>query len=156
MEPKFIDKDPIRLVGVIAFGKPETITPLLNDIWMNQFMKYDDQLKPYSVDKAYYGAWIGEPDGNATYVAGMAVENLPEIPQGLGERVLPAATYAVFDCTVGSIGDAYGEIYGTWLPASAYEYDPAASDFEFYPPDTQNSGSPTQVFIPVREKKPAA
>jgi predicted transcriptional regulator YdeE len=154
MKPNLIEKGPIRLVGVVTFGKPETITPRLNDIWMDQFMKYDDQLKPFSIDKAYYGAWIGDPEGNATYVAGMVAENLPKIPLGLGERVLPAATYAVFDCTVGTIGDTYGKIYGEWLAASAYEYDIMASDFEFYPPDTQNSGSPAQVFIPVKLKQP--
>jgi predicted transcriptional regulator YdeE len=154
MEPKFVEKGPIRLVGVIAFGKPETITPRLNDIWMNQFMKFDDQLKPYSIDKAYYGAWIGDPEGNSTYFAGMAVENLPEIPRGLEERILPAATYAVFDCTVGTFGDAYGEVYGSWLPQSAYEYDIMAADFEFYPPDTATNQSPAQIFIPVKLKQP--
>jgi predicted transcriptional regulator YdeE len=156
MEPKFIEKDPIRLVGVTAFGKPETITPNLNDIWVNQFMKYDDLLKPFSTDKAYYGAWIGDPEGNATYIAGMAVANLPEIPEGLEERILPAATYAVFDCTVDTFGRTYGAIYGTWLPQSGYEYDMMASDFEFYPSDTATSDSPTQIFLPVKVKQPQA
>ncbi len=110
MEPRFVEKEPIRLVGIANFGKPEEIVPKLNDIWMNQFMKYDEQLKPYSVDKAYYGAWIGDPDGNATYVAGMMVENMAEVPAGLGVRTLPAARYAVFPCTVSTIGKTYGQV----------------------------------------------
>ncbi len=153
MNVRFEEKGPIRLVGIVTHGKPEEITPHITDIWMNQFMKFDEQLRPYSVDKAYYGAWIGTPDGSADYMAGMAVENLPEIPEGLGERILPAAKYAVFDCTVATIGDTYGQVYGEWLPASAYEYDMMAADFEFYPPNTENNASPTAVYIPIKEKQ---
>ncbi len=153
MDVRFVEKGPIRVAGILTHGRPEEITPRITDIWMNEFMKYDEQLKPYSPDKAYFGAWFGYPDGSADYLVGMAVENLSEIPEGLVERVLPAAKYAVFACTVGTIGETYGQIYGQWLPASPYEYDTMAADFEFYPPDTETNQSPTEVYIPVKEKQ---
>ncbi len=153
MDIRFIEKGPIRVVGILTHGKIEDITPKISDIWMNQFMKYDEQLKPHSPDKAYYGVWFGNPGGSADYLVGMAVENLTEIPEELAERVLPAAKYAVFPCTVGTIGETYGQIYGQWLPASDYEYDIMAADFELYPPDTETNQSPAEVYIPVKEKQ---
>jgi AraC family transcriptional regulator len=156
MEPKFVEKGPIRLIGIVKTGKLDDIVPNLNDIWMNQFMNYEPQVKPFSIDQAYYGAWIGHPDGSCTYVAGMAVAEMAEIPGGLAERVLPAAQYVVFDCTVKTIGQTYDEVYGRWLPASTYEYDLMANDFEFYPADTETNESPAQVYVPVRLKQPEA
>jgi predicted transcriptional regulator YdeE len=149
MDVKFVEKGPIRLVGVVTHGKPDEITPQMMDIWGKRFMKHEAELKPYSADKAYYGAWIGSPDMSADYLAGMRVENLPEIPDGMEERVLPAAKYAIFPCTAATLGDTYGMIYGQWLPQSIYEFDSMAADFEYYLPDSEAA----EVYIPVKEKE---
>ena len=154
MEPKHVEKGPIRLVGILTTGKPEEIVPQLNDIWMNRFMKYDERLKPYSADKAYYGAWTWKTPGMVpVYMAGMAVEGLAEIPDGLEEIVLSAARYAIFDATVSTFGQVYDEIYSRWLPSSPYEYDIAGADFEYYPPNTMNGESATQIYIPIKARE---
>lgn len=149
MDVKFVEKGPIRLVGSVTDGKmPEEITPQIVEIWDNFTRKYEAKLKPYSVDQASYGAWIGSPDKSADYVVGMQVKDLPEIPEGLVERMLPAARYAVFTCTPETIGDTYGMIYSQWLPQSPYDFDIMAVDFEYYPWDSDGA----EVYIPVKEK----
>jgi predicted transcriptional regulator YdeE len=156
MEPRFVERYPIRLIGILTAGKPEEIVPHLNEIWMDRFMKYDELLKPYSSDKAYYGAWTWTVPGvQQAYMAGMAVEGLAQIPDGLEEIILPAARYAVFDATVSTFGVVYDEIYNQWLPSSPYEYDIMAADFEYYPPNTENGDSPTQIYIPIKTRTPA-
>jgi predicted transcriptional regulator YdeE len=154
VDTSLVEKGPIHLVGTMVTGKPEDIVPQMNDIWMNQFIPHAEQLRPFSLDDAFYGAWIWVDENTTAYLAGMAVEALPEIPQGLMEKVLPAAKYAVFDCTVSTIGQTYDQAYREWLPNSPYEYDITASDFEYYPPSTESGDRLAQIFIPIREKQP--
>ncbi len=153
MEPRFVDKGSIRLVGILTAGKLDEIMPKITEIWMERFMKYDELLKSCSPDKAYYGVWTWKVMGEQmAYLAGMAVEGLAEIPQGLEEVVLPPTRYAVFDATVSTFGVVYDKIYTQWLPSSPYEYDYMSADFEYYPPDTKESDSPTQIYIPIKAK----
>jgi predicted transcriptional regulator YdeE len=153
MNTSLVERGPIRLVGLLVTGKPEEIVPQMQGIWMEQFLPHAEQLRPFSVDNAFYGAWIWIDEQTTAYMAGMAVENLPGVPDGLSEKELPAARYAVFDCTVGSIGQAYDWAYHQWLPGSPFEYDVSASDFEYYPPSGEGGDDLAQVYIPVREKQ---
>ena len=62
-----------------------------------------------------------------------------------------AARYAVFECTMDTIGSTYSHIYETWLPASSYEFADGCADFEYYPPQDATDAS-TAVWIPIRER----
>ncbi len=153
MEPLFEYKPSRVLAGVLVRGIPKEIN--YGDVWMNQYMKFDEFLKPFSVDKAYYGAsFCLGADGAVDYVAGMVVEGLDSVPEGLVLREIPAARFAVFPCTVATIGQTFNEIYERWLPASEYEFDPASADYEYYPPNTEADGSPVLIYLPVRVKQP--
>lgn len=151
MEPEMMERGPIQIVGILTRGKPEELN--YPDIWANQYMKYDEQIKPFSPDKGYFGAWLGE-EGEPAYLAGMAVEGMTEIQEGLVLRTLPAAKYAVFTCTMATISAAYPFIYQQWLPTSPYELDVSASDFEYYPPNGDSPDAPVRIFIPVKQKEP--
>jgi predicted transcriptional regulator YdeE len=153
MNTSLIQKGPIRLVGMLITGKPEEIVLQMNAIWMEQFMPHAEQIRPFSVDNAFYGAWIFIDENTTAYLAGMAVEDLPVVPAGLVEKELPAAQYAVFDCTVQTIGQTLDWAYHQWLPGSPFEYDISASDFEYYPPSRQTGDELAQIYIPVRQKQ---
>ena len=153
MEPRFVEKTPIKVVGILTFGQPDKLD--YNDIWAVQYMKYDEQLKPYSPDKGYYGVWLGE-EGKLAYLAGMVVENLPEVPEGLAMREIPAARYAVFECTIGTLSKTYTAIWQEWLPTSNYILDESKSDFEYYPPKTGPGDPPAAIYIPIKVKEPQA
>jgi predicted transcriptional regulator YdeE len=121
MEPKIVDRGAFTVMGVLAHGAPDKMD--FNDVWANRFMPHNDQVVPFSTDKAYYGLWFAsdEKDGAPDYVAGMAVENVSSVPEGLVLRQVPAARYAMFECTMKTIGETYGYAYQRWLPASPYE-----------------------------------
>lgn len=153
MEPSFEFRSTVKIAGVLEHGNPKEID--YGDVWMNRYMKFDEFLKPFSVDKAYYGVsfCVGN-HGAVDYVAGMVVEGLETVPEGLVLREIPAARFAVFPCTVQTIGQTFNEIYGKWLPESAYEFDNASADFELYPPKTENNEDPVMIYLPVRTKQP--
>ena len=103
-------------------------------------MPHHNRIQPLSTDKAYYGVWFEtEEEGLMDHIAGMAVEETEGLPESFVAREVPAATYAVFECSVGTIGKTWDEIYRQWLPSSEYEADLECASFEYYPPDTSGN-----------------
>ena len=153
MEPKLVSREAFTVMGVAVRGNPAKLD--YNDIWMSQFMAREADIKPYSVDGAYYGAYFctGQ-EGLVDMIAGMAVEGVSDAPEGLVMREVPAATYATFECTVGTIGPTWGTIE-RWLAEGEYEWDHSKSDFEYYPPETAGEASPVTIYVGVRRKATA-
>ncbi|MGD8239986.1 MAG: GyrI-like domain-containing protein [Armatimonadota bacterium] len=144
MEPRIVEKDAFTVIGVESTEAHETDdfeTP-----W-NDFMSHHGEVKPHSTDGAYYGVSYGE-GGDMRYLAGMAVAGVAQVPEGLTMREVPGGRYAVFECTVATIHDAYDHIFGEWLPSSGYEHD-ARPDFERYGPDTATGEDPVLIHVPV-------
>ena len=111
------------------------------------------EIKPFSTDGAYYGVdYMPDESGLFEYIAGMAVGDVADIPEGLVVREVPAATDAVVECTVATISQACSFIHGEWLPGSGYEHDASLPGLEHYPPDTTTGESPVFVHVPVRVK----
>jgi AraC family transcriptional regulator len=87
----------------------------------------------------------------------IAVRNTDDhIPDGLEERVIPAATWAVFE-SIGPMPDAiqkvWKRIYSEWFPASAYEHA-GGPELEVYPiADASDENYRCQVWIPVVKKQ---
>lgn len=67
---------------------------------------------------------------------------------------VPAATYAVFRCTLNTLRQTFDYAYQEWLPNSPYERAPSP-EFEYYGADydPQNDDSPMSVFIPITPRK---
>ena len=95
MKPKIIDRESFTILGL-----QECFTPDHQDfpgIW-KRFMKYHDSIVEFSIDGAHYGANFVVVEGSQMdYLAGMAVKDVQEIPDGLTLREVPASRYAVFD-----------------------------------------------------------
>jgi predicted transcriptional regulator YdeE len=149
MEPKFVDRKAFTVMGILVHAMPDKVN--YKAVWEDQFMPHHDHIKAYSTDQAYYGVWFPHhEDGVPDYIAGMAVSEGAPAPEGVTAREVPASRYAVFECTMETIGQTYGYIYNTWLAASPYEFPPGCTDFEYYPPEG-SEGTPA-VYIPIREK----
>ncbi len=77
--------------------------------------------------------------------------NLP-VPEGMYEYIVPAATWAIFECTgpmPQAIQQLQTRIISEWLPSSGYEYADAP-DIEVYPPgDVTSKDYTTEVWLPV-------
>ncbi len=84
----------------------------------------------------------------------IAVATDAPAPDGLSEYMVPAATWAVFEC-VGPMPQAVQQlqtrIVSEWLPASGYEYADAP-DIEVYPQgDTQAADYRCEVWLPIKK-----
>lgn len=90
------------------------------------------------------------------YLVGVATSQ--PCPEGMEERQVPAATYAVFDC-VGPMPDAMQRlqhrILAEWLPSSGYEWA-SKSDIELYSgPNMTAENYKSQVWLPIEKRQNA-
>jgi len=155
MKPDFIDTRPIVVAGVEReYANPQDDDPGYEDIWMNGFMPRYAELQPLCEDRGFYGVWFGDARGGpARYLAGAAVTDGAAVPDDLAVREIPGARYAVFECTVGTIGETYDAIFGKWLSEGHHELDPGLPHFEYYPPETASQDSPVFIHVPVLRKR---
>ena len=154
MEPKIVCKEKITLLGLQEHFAPDNED--FEGIW-KRFMRYHDQIQPYSVDGAFYGAnFAGNGGHGMDYLAGMAVTGVGGVPTGLTLRQVPASRYAVFECTVQTISDTYDWIFDHWLKTAPYgrpdENSPKA-DFERYPPVTDSGDTPVLLHIALEDEQ---
>jgi predicted transcriptional regulator YdeE len=135
----------------------ERFTPDNEDfqgIW-KRVMAHHDQIHPLSTDKAHYGACFGtEDERQMDYLASMAVGRVDEVPDGLTLREVPAFRHAVSKCTVKTISDTYGWIFGEWVPTAPYgrpgQGSPKA-DFVRYPPNTDSGDTPVLLHVALED-----
>ena len=149
MLPMIESTDAFWVLGVPAHGVPKTFD--YQQIWDTQFMSVHEQLLAVSTDGQYYGVYFDSDEpGKVDFIAGMAVSPGTEVPAGLQARELPAATYAVFDGTMSTIGSTWDEIMSRWLPQSPYEYDGSKVSFEFFASDMgEGPDAPMMIYVPV-------
>jgi len=153
-EPTFVDREAFTVLGLQEHFMPETGD--FEGIW-KRFMAYHDQIAAHSTDGAYYGVAFAPAEGEGMdYFAGMAVPEGTPCPEVLTIRVVEAAHYAVFECTVATISATCSFIHGEWLPGSGYVHLCPRPDFEFYPPGTDAADSPVLIHIPVRRHEPSS
>jgi predicted transcriptional regulator YdeE len=148
MEPKIVNRETFNIMGVLAQGDPRNMN--FAEIW-NKFISYRDQVSSFSVGKAYYGVFFG-PQGirDVDFVAGMSVENVSDIPEGLVVREVPDMCCAVFQCTMKTIGQTYDYVYQKWIPQSQYEHDKDKPDIECYPPNSSTPDPTVYIYIPIK------
>lgn len=154
MDAKITEKDAFWVMGL-----QEVFTEENEDhegLW-KRFMTHHDTIAPLRTDEAYYGVYFDtELDGKHALdcLAGMTVEPTDDVPEGLTLRCVPASTFAVFECTVPTIHDTWGKVFGEWLPESGYEEDPESANFDRYPPGCKGD-SVVLLHLAVCEKTEA-
>lgn len=155
-EPDIVHREGFLVMGTVTRRKPGSDHPeTFASIWKN-FEAYHESIKEHSVDSKYYGVSFATGlDGSFDYLAGMAVRLAGETPKDLEVRQVPAAAYAVFACSVQSIGQTYRYIFSEWRARSGYETDDAKPAFEEYPPATVTN-APVLLHIPIRPGKMTA
>jgi predicted transcriptional regulator YdeE/DNA-binding transcriptional MerR regulator len=135
MKPNFVSKEAFKVVGISYVGKNENQE--IPKLW-EEFNPRMKELK--NAEYCCYGACFGDVEGAADdefeYIACVAVESTPDIPEGMVMREIPAHKYAVFTHhgSLETLHDTYEYIYNTWLPQSGYELD-GKFDMEMYDDD---------------------
>jgi predicted transcriptional regulator YdeE len=155
MDPKIIDRDAFKVMGVI--GHFDSVAEDHTALWEEDFMLFHDRIKSLSTGEGYYGVYLGADHNKPMDIlAGMAVQDTAQdakgAPEGIQVREMPAATYAVFECSFQEIGHTYGYIWDEWLESSAYEQDMTKLGFDYYPPATTDGSSPMEIWLPIKKK----
>lgn len=170
MEPRFVNREQIRLLGFSFFGDPLRLSPgwteenEIGRLWQ-RFMAYAAQngaaLKPALAQPgvAYEVHVYNEETqttGNFEVFVGVELADIDLAPLDVVVKVLPATTYAVFTLVGEAIvGDWPQQIYGQWLPDSGYEL---AHPFHVQYHDGRFKGldrlaeSSLDVYVPVRSR----
>ncbi len=149
MDPQIVERPALTLMGMVYHGKlnGEAIARLWNTFGprMSELRHSIDPQVSYGV-MANYDMASEEFD----YVAACEVNSPLDLPAEMACLEIPAATYAVFRCTMGQIGPTYGYIMGTWLPQSGYRHA-GGPEFEEYGPtfDPADPASEFGIYIPI-------
>ena len=151
MEPTMVSYDEFLVMGVQVTGIPWELN--YPSIWANRYMPFDAQLVALRADTAYYGAYFWTGEGEVMdFVAGVYVAAGTDPIPGVVLRKVPAASYAKFGCTMGTLMQTWTAIMKEWLPTSGYEYDSAGAGWEYYESGSSEPETPVAVYVPVKPK----
>lgn len=157
MEPRIITKEAFTVVGVPFSGRISH-APYEDGQTNNEIGKAWDELNARTAEIKHWrgpgiGLCFGSPEsGEPWYIAGAEVSAVEHVPAGMMAQRVPAQKYAVFDCTLPTIGQTYSFIMEQWQPASGYERADAP-DFELYGEhwdDNDPMGSPMSIYWPIK------
>jgi AraC family transcriptional regulator len=65
---------------------------------------------------------------------------------------VPAAAWAVFDCTLDNLQDITKRIFSEWFPSTGYEHAPAPEIEVYCPGEFSNTAMKCQIWIPIIKK----
>ena len=149
MVPKIVHLPAFTVVGMKYRGKNEkNEIPQLWSRWVPRI----PEIQHRTTDLATYGVMdnYDEATGEFDYVASLTVERAAALPAGMVAVEVPAAQYAVLDCTLPTIGAAYEQIRA-WVEQSEYERAPTP-DFEYYGPgfNPEDPNSVMSLYLPIK------
>ena len=150
MEPKIVDRPAFTVVGVKYHGKNENNE--IPQMWQ-AFGPWAAKIQHIVNPSICYGisANMDQSTGEFDYIAGVEVDSVADIPEGMVTWDLPGGTYAVVTCTLPTIGETFQYIYHTWLPQSGYQCT-GTPDYELYDEkfDPQDPSSTFDLYIPIK------
>ena len=150
--PKIETKGSFTVVGVQCTATPNET---LHKLW-GEFMTRCAEIK-HVVDhgKAYQVCVYDKSQPNSeayTFIAGMAVEDARDIPEGMVAHTVGAASYAVFEHhgLLDKLHQSYEYIFGIWLQESGYTMAEADS-LEIYDErfKHQQEDSILEIWVPI-------
>lgn len=153
MEPKFIKKDKIILVGLLNTADKNSNFGEFWDIFFPEFNKISNR-SDYNV---CYGLEAYPPKFPDTdlfyYMPCVEINNIENVPNNMFIKVLPESEYAVFTVKgLKNISKTFDYAFYTWLPNSGYKMS-ESYDFEYYDErfDPNNDNSEIDLYIPIKK-----
>ena len=153
MEPRIVNKPAFTVVG-LPFTGFVSAPPYEGGNENNEIGKVWDQLNVRFSEIKHmcgpaYGLCFGMPNEREPwYLAGFEVARVEDLPAGMMSLTVPAQRYAVFPCTVGTIGAAYRTITEEWQPRTGYEHA-GAPDFELYEEEPNPNAPPQDMKLSI-------
>lgn len=156
MEPKFIETEEIRVIGMMANFNDETKKGI-PDLW-STFAPRMGEIAA-RIEGTTYGVCFPAAldEDNFDYMAAVPAENFDDVPEGMVARTIPPHRFAVFTHKTGDdtlhndLQKSVQYIWGTWLPNSGYEHA-RVPDFELYDArmDPMTGKGEFDLYIPVK------
>lgn len=156
MEYRIVESPEFRVVGIQADNGPWSIEcagEKATEFWASVGPRVHDVLACMdgSEPAGLLGVQFCEEGAFDGYMC--AVATGAPCPEGMTERVVPAATYAVFSCE-GPMPDAmdslWHRILTEWLPSSGYTWETHADVERYLTPGMTAPDSKSEVWLPVR------
>lgn len=141
-KPEIVERGGFEVVGmettfVPSRSKEANNAEEIGDLW-GRFLERVPELGHSQGDSLYgvirgYSAELRSDPHELRYLAGLALTEGLEIPQGMTSWVVPEATYAVFvhKGSLDTLSDTIGWIYEEWLPEADWVHA-EAGDVELY------------------------
>jgi AraC family transcriptional regulator len=150
MKPELVDHKTIKVLGI-----QRRIDPMKTDyqkLWRDELAPYYATIGQLGRTEGWFGVYFPcEEEGKVDFIAGMAVGDLDEVPEGLVVREVPAARMAVFTSNIRKLGDTWRNIYESWLGEAGLVEDETTACFEYFPPGAEMGNADVSVNVPVKE-----
>jgi AraC family transcriptional regulator len=88
-----------------------------------------------------------------TVIYSICVEKPAGVNSGYEVFDIPAATWAVFDCSLSNIQTVTKRIFSEWFPSTGYEHDNIPEIEVYFPERTESREIQCQIWIPVIHQK---
>jgi AraC family transcriptional regulator len=165
MEPTFKQLDEIRVIGlgspfISILSSDQNNFTVIPALWDTLFKRIKEI--PGRREEFWLGLCRSLPEGMERthddqfyYIAGVPVESIDEVPEGMVSAVIPARTYALFTHhgRLNRLEETMNYIYGSWLPNTDRERaDGSIPDLEWYDTrfDHASDASEMDIYIPLR------
>ncbi len=155
MNPRFETKAAFNVIGVHCRATP---SESLHKLW-DEFMKRVQEIKNIADPTRAYQVCVyddADPSGEKyTFIAGMEVSDISEVPVNMMVRKVPEAKYAVFEHhgLLDTMHQTYQYIFGVWLEENAYQMAEADA-LEVYDERFKvgEEDSVFEIWIPLKAK----
>ena len=156
MEPRFVEKPEMTLVGIVGCGS--TVGELdIHGLWKRFIDEHGESIK-HQVKGKSYELHIEEETLPKMHfcLIGVQVQKLEDVPIELFAKGVPACKYAIFThhFKEGGYGDAF-KVVSDWLENSEYAaahcFDIQCYDSRFQGPDDPESV--LEIWVPIVPKE---
>jgi AraC family transcriptional regulator len=152
MEPRFVERPGIMLVGIVGASSDVGKLDIVG-LW-ERFDKQHKNIR-HRVGEEFYEIHIQEETIPTMHfcLIGVEVEKIEDMPTELFAKVIPPCNYAIFTHQFknGSFGEAFRAVYN-WLGESsyvpAYPFDIQCYDERFKGAD--NPDSIFEIYVPIK------
>jgi AraC family transcriptional regulator len=154
MNPRFEQKDTFHVVGVYCKAMP---SETLHKLW-GDFMQRMKEIKHVSNPEIAYQVCIysdADPEKEGyTFIAGLEVDDVSDVPKGMMARTVKPAEYAVFEHhgLLDKLHQSYEYIFGGWLQENGYQMAEADAleiyDHRF---KMESEDSILEIWIPIKK-----
>ena len=136
--------------GMMYRGKNENQE--IPAMWEKINTRWDEFSRPSSKEVCYGLCGDMEEDGSFSYLAGVEVDRVEDLPADMESWEVPENTYAVFPCTLAEIHQTYEYAHSKWMPENGYKRADGP-DYEYYDMsfDPAVPDSILYIYIPIKK-----